>query len=293
MKTILSLLLVSLLVPHAANAEGGRLQQWLQTRKDRNANKELMAQPATDMTSETYQGREMLVHIPASLPPEGRRAMVVVLHGGMGNATQIHSVLNLVPTADKYGFVVAYLNGSRASKLGEKFHAWNAGDQCCGQPFKNNIDDVGYIEGAVNHLAQEYGIDKDRVYGMGHSNGAMMTSRLLCESDVFAAGIPISGPLELDLASCPAAKGKKILAIHGVDDVNVPIVGGNGTKGVTDVTFKSEAYAQKIFEASGAAFTLDTVAGVDHNLARIGEAIQAKEGISLPEKAAAFFALKK
>lgn len=294
MKMIHALLLASLFLPAAAHAESGRLQQWLQTRKDRDANKEIMAAPAQGVKTETYQGRELLVHVPSTLPEAGSRALVVILHGGMGNAVQIHSVLDMGPVADKYGFVVAYLNGSAAARIGaDKFHAWNAGGGCCGQPFKQNMDDVGYVEGAVDYLAKEYGIDKARIYGMGHSNGAMMTQRLMCESGLYQAAIPISGPLNTDVASCPAAKGKKILAIHGSDDANVPLAGGNGTKGVTDIDYKSESYAQKTFESSGAEYQIDIVKGADHNLARIGAAIQSSEGVSLPEKAAAFFGLAK
>src|SRR4051812_24153318 len=40
-------------------------------------------------TVDHYAGRDMIVHVPARLPASGSRALVVVLHGGMGNADRI------------------------------------------------------------------------------------------------------------------------------------------------------------------------------------------------------------
>ena len=34
-------------------------------------------------------GRQLIVYMPAHLPPPGQRALVVVLHGGLGNADRI------------------------------------------------------------------------------------------------------------------------------------------------------------------------------------------------------------
>src|ERR1700676_2056590 len=115
--------------------------------------------------------------------------------------------------AEKNGFIVAYLNGTRATRsMGADKLGWNAGGGCCGQPAINNVDDVGYVDGSVNYLAGKYGVDRSRIYGMGHSNGAMMTERLMCESKIYAPAVAISGPLNLETGNCPAARGKRILA---------------------------------------------------------------------------------
>jgi poly(3-hydroxybutyrate) depolymerase len=39
---------------------------------------------------ENFEGRSLILHVPAKLPAFGRRAFVVVLHGGLGK----HSELN-------------------------------------------------------------------------------------------------------------------------------------------------------------------------------------------------------
>ena len=176
---------------------------------------------AGSVSEDHHAGRSMLVYVPSRLPPQGKPALVVVLHGGMGNARRIESGqsehgLNMDAVAEKGAFIVAYLNGTPVTRrLGADKLGWNAGGGCCGQSAENNIDDVHYIQSAVEYLANRHGIDRRRVYGIGHSNGAMMTQRMICETDVYAAGVALSGPLNLDVTNCPAARGKRILAIHG------------------------------------------------------------------------------
>jgi polyhydroxybutyrate depolymerase len=257
----------------------------------------LLATVANAATTDTFDGRDLIVEVPAQLPPAGSRALVVVLHGGMGNASRIESAgaekgLGMDAVADKYGFIAAYLNGTPVTRFfGNNMLGWNAGGGCCGQSASNNIDDVGYIGHAVAYLAGKYGIDRSRVYGIGHSNGAMMTQRLLCETNLYAAGVAISGPLNVDAGSCPAAKGKRVLAIHGADDKNVPIEGGKGSKGISRAVYKSEAHARQVFTDSGASYTLQIVPGADHKLDDIDAVIQQTEGMSIAEKAARFFGL--
>ncbi len=253
---------------------------------------------ARDAIEDRYGARDMLVYVPDTLPPPGSRALVVVLHGGLGNARRIESRqaesgLNMDAVAERNGFIVAYLNGTPVTRrLGDRFLGWNAGG-CCGESANNAIDDVGYIQGAVAWLDDKYGIDPARVYGAGHSNGAMMTQRLMCETGLYAAAVAISGPLDLDTAACSAAKGKRILAIHGADDRNVPVQGGVGSRGLSHVAFKSEDYARQIFTSAGATYTLDIVPGADHALSNIDAEIQKRDGMSIAEKSARFFGLVK
>jgi poly(3-hydroxybutyrate) depolymerase len=249
------------------------------------------------VTEENYDGRNMLVYVPSQLPAKGTRALVVVLHGGLGNAQRIESgqsenALNMDAVAEKGGFIVAYLNGTPATlRFGADMLGWNAGGGCCGQPAEKNVDDVRYIKGAVQYLAAQYGIDPSRLYGMGHSNGAMMTQRLMCETGIYAAAVSISGPLNLDGANCVAAHGKRILAIHGAEDANVPIAGGRGTQGISRAVYNSEERTRQSFVNSRASYELLVVKGADHRLEHIEDAILQTEGVSIAEKAAQFFGL--
>lgn len=258
----------------------------------------LHAMPAVadDVVVERLAGREALVHVPDHLGPAGSRALVIVLHGGLGNARRIASRqsetgLNMNGVADRNGFIVAYLNGTPVTRqLGDDKLGWNAGN-CCGLSAERRVDDAAYIARAVDELAHAHGIDRGRVYGIGHSNGAMMAQRVLCETGTFEAIVAISGPLEVDTQRCPAASGKKVLAIHGADDANVPVAGGRGTKGLSGTSFRSEADSRQILIDSGATYTTQIVAGADHRLVDIDDAIVRTEGMSIAEKAARFFGL--
>ena len=247
------------------------------------------------VTEDNYEGRSLIVYVPSHLPEQGSRALVVVLHGGLGNAQRIESKqsesgLNMDTVAEKAGFIVAYLNGTPVTR---RFTAdmlgWYAGGGCCGQPAENNVDDVRYIRSVVAHLAAQYGIDQNRIYGIGHSNGGMMTQRVMCETGLYAAAVSISGPLNLRNANCSAARGKRMLAIHGEEDANVPIGGGRGTQGISRAVYNSEERTRQSFLSSGASYDLLVVKGADHRLDDIEQAIRRVGGQSIAEKAAKFF----
>ncbi len=252
---------------------------------------------APGVTSTDFDGRKMYVFAPSNLPPKGSRALVVVLHGGLGSAERIvegsgnEHAMNMDDVAQKYGFIVAYLNGLPASPRFSDRYAWNAGGGCCGAPYKENVDDVGYISGAVDELVNQYGIDPHKVYGMGHSNGAMMTQRMMCETNVYAAALVASGPLMTKSSgSCSDGRGKKIMAIHGDEDTNVPIAGGHAG-GVADTTYNSEAQTQQVWSNTGASYQLDIVKGATHKVDELNNGLQQSEGVTLSEKAARFFGL--
>ncbi|MGA9796985.1 MAG: hypothetical protein WBQ17_15785 [Rhizomicrobium sp.] len=255
--------------------------------------------PAVAQTrTQSYGGRDMLVHVPPSPP----RALVVVLHGGLGNAERIEGrmnerSMNLDALADKDGFIVAYLNGTPVTRMtGMRAFGWNAG-ACCGMSAANRIDDVGYIAGAVNDLLARFHIPRGRAFVIGHSNGAMMALRMMCETRTFAAAISISGALETNDDKCPAAKDARILAIHGAEDETVPVAGGAGGVGVAvfrglwTFNYNSEAYTAKIFRGSGATYDLELVAGAPHALDDLDAALRKRDGLSIGDETVRFFGL--
>jgi poly(3-hydroxybutyrate) depolymerase len=251
---------------------------------------------ASQLVTETYDGRTALIYLPVTLPASGNRALVVVLHGGLGNAQRISAqqsekALNMNAVADTGGFVVAYLNGTPVARLlGTDKLGWNAG-KCCGQPAEKKIDDVAYIQATVHAIADKYGIDPSRIYGVGHSNGAMMTQKLMCETSLYAAAVPISGTLENDASICPPARGKRLMAIHGADDRNVPITGGKGSKGLSHTVYASEAATAEVWQRSGASYDLQIIKGADHAADAINARIIETESKTLAQKIAQYFGL--
>ena len=274
-----------------------RLRRFMQIRRNQAENKadivseESLGAHTQNLVEDAYGGRDMILYVPSHLPAAGRRAMVVALHGGMGNAEHMQEHLKMDGVAERDGFIVAYLNGSPASaRLSDRLHAWDAGSGCCGEPYTDKVDDIGYITGAVRYLEKKYGVDPVRVFGTGHSNGAMMTQTLMCETNLYRKAVSLAGSDMAEVDRCPDARGKEILAIHGRYDRNVPPAGGRGTQGVTNIAYRSEAGSQAKFRNSGGAYDILWVDS-DHLLEHIAAAVKRSTGISLAEKEARFFGL--
>lgn len=145
-----------------------------------------------------------------------------MLHGGFGTGLQAERAYHWDAAAERYGFVVVYPDG-----IG---YAWNAGD-CCGQPQKRNLDDVGFLTALVERLERDENVDPRRIYVTGMSNGAMMAYRMACEAPLAIAAIgPVAGTQSV---ACAHPRPTSLLAIHGLDDGNVPFNGGLPRKGAT------------------------------------------------------------
>lgn len=167
---------------------------------------------------------------PDSVGPDA--PLVVLLHGG---TRSMRTVLDRAGTADwvalaeKEGFVLVAPNGvnpDTGSALGDRQH-WND----LRSPFRvgdSEIDDVTFINRVVDWVIVNHGVDPDRVFVTGLSNGGMMTQRLLIETpEVYAAGASFiaSNPDRGDLVR-PESPVPLLLA-SATDDPLVPWNGGN------------------------------------------------------------------
>jgi poly(3-hydroxybutyrate) depolymerase len=281
-----------------ANAESdaptqSRWQQLKQIRETQQQNKESVVSEASlgaieaNLHEDTFEGRSLLVYVPSALPEKPKRRLLVALHGGGGNAEFMLQHLKMDGVAEKNGFIVAYLNGTSATKLGgKKMNAWNAGSGCCGKPYANKVDDIQYISNAVEHLQKTYGIGGENTFGVGHSNGAMMMQTLACQTTLFNTVATLAGTLMVETATCSNAKHHTIFNYHGLEDQNVPIVGGFGAKGVTTIRFTSQERAQWVFQQSGGHYLLIPFAHADHAIESISQASMALNGMSIAERIA-------
>ncbi len=198
----------------------------------------LATQAADDPKLEIEYGgldRSYLLHLPNPLPATPP-PVVLVLHGGGGNAQSIAKMTGFDAEADRQGFIAVYPNGTDESRplmnlFGKPgFLTWNAGN-CCGYAQEHGIDDVGFLRAVVAAVIKDNGADPKRVYATGISNGGMMAYRLGCEaSDVFAAIAPVSAVLEYQ--PCKPAQAISVFHIHGAKDENVPLDGGVGKKAI-------------------------------------------------------------
>lgn len=243
--------------------------------------------------NETLGERSFILYKPANASTQkSPMPLVVVLHGGLGNAAQIKGYIGLEPYADKYGFMIAFMDGTPVAKLlSSSREGWNAGD-CCGQPAEKNVDDVGFITSAVKYIESKYGADPTRIYGVGHSNGAMMTYRMLCDSNLYNAAAIYAGTLEIKADTCPYVRGKHILALHGALDENVPIQGGHTQVGVNRKTdYTSQEYTASVFTRSGANYTHIVLPNATHKPESINADLLATEKVTLPQKIVTFLGL--
>lgn len=214
-----------LVLPGCAGA--GVLRHLLEGRRDKQ-------QPAQEAVAEGVErhtlqvggvSRSYLLYTPRRTA-SGPMPLVMVFHGGGGNADQIMPMSGWNEEAEKRGWLVAYPNGT--GKQENKFLTWNAGE-CCGYAQENGIDDVAFVRAMLDDIGRRQRMDNARIYATGISNGAMLNYRLACElSDRIAAIAPISGTQEV--AACHPAKPISIMHFHGTADQNVPFEGGYGDR---------------------------------------------------------------
>jgi polyhydroxybutyrate depolymerase len=174
--------------------------------------------------------------------------LIIVLHGGLGNARYMQKSTGMNEIADSGPFVVVYPNGTKIRFTLKDRRTWNAGN-CCGRAAKKGIDDVKFIEKIIEDIGKKIPIDTGRVYVTGHSNGAMMAYRLAAEiPDKIAAIIPVAGTLAI--GNFDTAKDIPVQHIHGTADKNVPIAGGKGARSVAGVAHRSLADTIKLITRS-------------------------------------------
>ena len=183
-----------------------------------------------------YNGqiRSYILHLPPSYNGIDEMPLVVVLHGGGGNARNIEKVTGFSKKADEEGFIVIYPDGS--GRFDRTLLTWNGGF-CCGYALEHNIDDIGFIRALIEYLEETYTINQDMIYITGASNGGMMSYRLGAElSDIIASIGPVIASIggkateDSSLWVIPeTAYPVSVIALNGMIDGRVPYNGGQST----------------------------------------------------------------
>ncbi len=153
---------------------------------------------------------------------EGRPLpLVLALHGGGGTGARLHELAGLDATADKYGFFLAYPDGVDKN--------WNDGRA---DPHttahQEEVPDVAFIAKIIDEMSHTYLVDRERVFALGISNGAMMSSRLACElSDRIAGVALVAGTMPRSIQNvCAPKRPVSFLLMFGTEDPIVPYAGG-------------------------------------------------------------------
>ena len=166
--------------------------------------------------------RSYVLRVPSGNPGEaGRTPLVIVLHGGGGNARNAETMTGFTAKGNAEGFIVAYPEGT--ARRGPLL-TWNAG-HCCGYAMQERVNDVAFIRALIHELSSHYPIDPKRIFVTGMSNGAMMSHRIGIElSDEVAAIAPVVGTVFGDEAR-PRSRVSALM-INGMRDESVPYAGG-------------------------------------------------------------------
>ena len=167
--------------------------------------------------------REYFVHVPSNYRKDLAAPVVLVFHGGGGNARQIAKFSGFNDLSEKHGFLVIYpqaidkhWNDGRES---EKFQEHDA-----------KINDVAWIEELIGELKRTYPVDKKRMYATEISNGGIFSQRLAIElGQYFGAIASLTAQIAKPLAEAKPKNPMSVLIINGTNDPFVPYKGGNVT----------------------------------------------------------------
>ena len=162
--------------------------------------------------------REYIIHLPKEYDVTIPLPLVMVFHGGGGDAEGMARLTKFGKLADKENFIVVYPNGFNK----------NWGDGRIGKKLPMDRDDVKFISYLLDTLKEKYNFDTTCVFSTGISNGGFfsiylaykMPSRIRAIAPV-TANIPES--YSDNFKTVPPVS---IMLINGTDDPLVKYDGG-------------------------------------------------------------------
>ncbi|MYN47574.1 hypothetical protein GTP23_21240 [Pseudoduganella sp. FT93W] len=159
---------------------------------------------------------------------EGKRPLVIILHGGGSSAEQVlgmafpASPLSVwLEIAEREQVVVIAPNGN--SQAGRR--AWN--DGFADIPSNPSTDDVGFISAIIDRAVVEEAVDANRIYVIGVSKGGMLAYRIAVElaPRLAAFSAVLAAMPERPIYAQPSLP-LSFLLVAGTSDPFIPYVGG-------------------------------------------------------------------
>ncbi len=212
--------------------------------------------------------RSYLLHVPSNVTENA--PLVFSLHGTGGHSGDKAPMGTDV--ADAGGFIVVYPQGSDIyfPVFGGTLPGWNSTGE--------DSEDIDFFKAIIEDVAEDYTIDRKRIYCCGFSNGGMMTySQTNTCADIFAAYASISGfQLNEFHLHHTGVRPVPFLHIHGkndnfVDIARMPTIIDNfvariGANPVPVVTKESGKYTKYVYEATegGFPYIYYTIEGMGH-----------------------------
>ncbi len=114
--------------------------------------------------------------------------LVIMLHGYGNTAESFRTAVHFEREANELGYAVAYVTGAPDPNVPTSSTGWHS---------ETNTDgnrDAEFLISLVRYLQDSYGLNRERVYAVGFSNGGLMAHRLAMEAgDVFSACVSVAG----------------------------------------------------------------------------------------------------
>jgi polyhydroxybutyrate depolymerase len=181
--------------------------------------------------------RTYILHIPPQYDSQKAFLLVLLFHGGTGNARQALDHYGLVEKANKEGFILVAPNGT--GRLKDRILTWNVGFGF-GYAMRHNIDDIGFTRKLIQEIEATISIDPKSIFATGMSNGGILCHFLAAElSDQIAAIAPVVATIggkkssgEQYILPSQPNEAVSIIAFNGLLDEHIPYSGGIQRKSV-------------------------------------------------------------
>ena len=133
-----------------------------------------------------------VVHVPPGLDAAHPAPLLVMIHGCGTTPGEQQAANQYDPIADREGFVVLYPDDPDAAHTGGCWHWYDPSS------WRRDSGDPAELARTTRAAMAKYPIDPERVYAMGMSSGALITSDLVATyPDLFAAfGLMAGGPYQ-------------------------------------------------------------------------------------------------
>lgn len=183
-----------------------------------------------DMTVDG-RARRIFVNVPDAVFAGGKMPLIVALHGTGSSPEGMVAAANLYRLSATAGAVVV-----APQALGAAFNDGSGR----GGPAADGVDDVRFIEAAIEEVRSHAPIDAQRIYLVGFSSGAAMAQRFLADSTYPVAAV--AAPADGNYAGADTPKRPRpLLLFWGTADKLNPLGGGAVTYPQFKVTLQKPA----------------------------------------------------
>jgi polyhydroxybutyrate depolymerase len=173
---------------------------------------QVLAQQNSELSDITVreQNRQYRLFVPTSYDKNKPMPLVLNFHGTSGTPAQQVEISDIETLAAQQGFI-AVSPAAIYRRTPDGPNTWNVDKDPLG------VDDVLFVKTLIAQLKQHYNIDNSRIYAMGFSGGARMSSRLACDLSAQIAAIgPVAGVRFAE--DCQPSRAVPVITFHGKKD---------------------------------------------------------------------------